>query len=220
MLVSSVISAQDLTIGFGSNLFIENGTVFNLNGMRLEPTVNYDLIGPNTISVSATPIDAQSINRVYDFTSPLSGYQGDFVFSYEDAELNSVPEANLVLVVKDVSGSWNGVASALNTTLNTLSYSFSSPTDIYGASASDDTVLSLSDFEDIGLQIYPNPVESIVVIDYKNAIEVEVCNQLGQSIFKTKNKSIDVSNLNNGVYLLLITDLKMNKKTIRKITKK
>ncbi|MDO6596194.1 choice-of-anchor J domain-containing protein [Oceanihabitans sp. 2_MG-2023] len=74
----------------------------------------------------------------------------------------------------------------------------------------DDPNLSVDEFNINAFTVYPNPVNDVLNIKTNLTIEnVEVYNQLGQRVLTvTKNQisgnSIDMSNLNNGIYIIEI----------------
>ncbi len=85
------------------------------------------------------------------------------------------------------------------------------------------TVVSTEDFEQFGFSIYPNPVNNILSIDSQEIItKVSIFNLLGQEVKtsnpETNNVSVDVNNLDSGVYIvkLVAGDKKSTKKFIKK----
>ena len=63
--------------------------------------------------------------------------------------------------------------------------------------------------------VYPNPTKGIVNIDFKNEIKnIRVVNLLGEEVLNTvvdpalneTSKRIDLSNLANGVYIILLSN--------------
>ena len=142
-LISISINAQNINISSGNSIYISANNSIQIHGMELSPSTAYTLT-ENIITKSATPINANSINRVYNFSSPLLSYQGNLVFNYLDTELNGVSETNLVMLTKENASNWNTIASTLNSTLNTLTNTFASAIDIYGVTASDNTSIDVS----------------------------------------------------------------------------
>ncbi len=65
--------------------------------------------------------------------------------------------------------------------------------------------------------VYPNPAKNIVNISTKQTIsKVQIFNIVGKKVFETKtlqNNSINVSNLNSGIYLLRLVDQNNSTKT-------
>jgi len=218
-LISISVNAQiNLNISSGNSIYISANNSIQIHGMELSPSTAYTLT-ENIITKSETPINANSINRVYNFSSPLLSYQGNLVFNYLDTELNGVSETNLVMLTKDNASNWNTTASTLNSTLNTLTNTFTSAIDIYGVTASDNTTLNIVEFNDISLNFYPNPVLTNLTIVSKNLVDITFYDIAGNLILNTANTSIDVSHLSSGVYFLKIIDLNTNKQTYKKIIK-
>jgi hypothetical protein len=54
------------------------------------------------------------------------------------------------------------------------------------------------------LTIYPNPANNKVYVEAKEIIEVKLFDLLGKEIISAKEKEIDVSNLNEGVYFIQV----------------
>ncbi len=74
---------------------------------------------------------------------------------------------------------------------------------------------SLNEFERSEFSIMPNPVEDILNIHSQKEIAyLEIFNHNGQKILTTKEKNISVSNLQSGLYMLVITG-KNYKETIK-----
>ncbi|NNK82604.1 MAG: T9SS type A sorting domain-containing protein [Flavobacteriaceae bacterium] len=70
---------------------------------------------------------------------------------------------------------------------------------------------SITDSELNKIQIYPNPVTSNTVSIFVNTeLKIEVYDIIGKLLFNTKvspnNKDIDISNLNNGVYIFKLSN--------------
>ena len=65
---------------------------------------------------------------------------------------------------------------------------------------------AVEEIDNIEAKIYPNPTNSIVNISGENIVNVEVVNIMGQVVMSklcdTDETSIDISNLNSGVYLI------------------
>ena len=68
-----------------------------------------------------------------------------------------------------------------------------------------DQVVSTTDFAEVEINIYPNPTSSVLNVSLLGleAQTFQVKNVLGQIVLKGNNmKTIDVSKLNGGVYIL------------------
>lgn len=65
------------------------------------------------------------------------------------------------------------------------------------------TPLNTNDFDLADISIYPNPAQSFLFIETTlENLQIEVHNMMGQSIFQTNEKSINVESLLPGVYFL------------------
>ena len=79
--------------------------------------------------------------------------------------------------------------------------------------------LSIDESDISGIRVYPNPSSSIVYIDSSEDLEITLYSLLGQQILKTNSKTIDISSLNDGIYLIVAKDSN-NKITNFKLMKK
>jgi endonuclease I len=70
------------------------------------------------------------------------------------------------------------------------------------------------------IKIYPNPAEDILTIELPENFSAELFSIIGEKLIVTKDKSIDISKLESGVYFVIIKDI--NNQTIqsKKIIKK
>ena len=118
---------QTLSIASNSSIIVNSNSSISVDGLELAPSEAYIVSGPNTIDRSDTAIvvgENASINRVYELSAELSDYSGILNFNYLESELNSILEADLVLEVLDVNGTWTSIAATINEVNNTLSYDF------------------------------------------------------------------------------------------------
>ena len=211
VILSTWCYAQDLSVNSGASIAVNSGTVFYVNGLGLMPSSNFIINGPNAISRSSTALDPQSINRVFTMDNLMSGFQGNLTFFYEDSELNGVIESDLVLQVKDGLDVWNAYTGTLDTSANTITYTFGTSTDFSSVTASASGVtLQVPDLNAFDIKLYPNPTISKVYINVQSDIEVKVYNMIGQMILKTQEKSIDLSRLNSGLYIFKVKDISTN----------
>ena len=76
--------------------------------------------------------------------------------------------------------------------------------------------LSVNDFDLNVIKLYPNPVSSILNMESDVPIKnSEVYSVLGEKMLSTNSKSIDVSQLNSGVYFLKVSSEDGNQATLR-----
>ena len=70
------------------------------------------------------------------------------------------------------------------------------------------------------VKVYPNPATSVLNIESNKTIrQIRVFNVLGKEILKTTSKVIDVSQLNQGIYLIEIEE-DNNQTIIKRFVKK
>ena len=79
--------------------------------------------------------------------------------------------------------------------------------------------LSAEEAQGTAIQVWPNPTNGILFIGADDINKVEICNLMGQIVLQAeKVESIDLSNLEKGVYFL-ITSNKNGAKTVTKVIK-
>lgn len=70
------------------------------------------------------------------------------------------------------------------------------------------------------VNVYPNPMNNILVIESDNIMNVSIFNAIGQEVLSVENRNeINVESLESGLYFVRITDNK-NNSVVRKIVKK
>ena len=102
-----------------------------------------------------------------------------------------------------------GMPNILNSGSNSAKDRYLS-TVLFDANSCNDYTLSVTDFEAALFSIYPNPVQSVLVIKSDKKIkEMNIINQLGQLVHSEKinghRKDVDLSKLKTGVYVLNIS---------------
>jgi hypothetical protein len=93
----------------------------------------------------------------------------------------------------------------------------------FDSDSCNDYTLSIDEFEESKLAVFPNPIQSMVLVDsQKIIVSMKIINELGQLVFSkklnSKSKKINVSKLKSGVYLMRIT-FKDGHQTVKKIIK-
>ena len=94
-------------------LFMIAGESFNYDGLTLTPSSDYTMTN-TTITKNTTLVHSSvnsNIERVYSFSNPVTGFTGTARIDYLDAELNSIPEANLQMSIYNGS-SWQQINTA------------------------------------------------------------------------------------------------------------
>jgi len=226
-LFTTVAQAQELAVDNSSKITIENGASLNIGGLELAPSTTYDVSGAITITKSETPItgsNGTSIDRVYNNSNAMNGFEGTMTFHYEDIELvnSGANESTLKLQVKESpSGIWAPFTGTIDQALNTITYTFSSIDFLSITAAGDGVTLPVEDFgNDLDeIKIYPNPTTSILKISTDRNLSYELYNLFGQRILRTKKSSIEMLYLPNAVYFLKVTDEDSNFSKSYKIVK-
>ncbi|WP_242093722.1 T9SS type A sorting domain-containing protein [Aestuariivivens sediminicola] len=212
-------NAQDLYLSSGYALDIMSATQIYFNGLELVPSTDFQINGANALTKTNTPINAESINRVFSFDNTITNFEGDLVLYYEDAELNGILESNLVLQLEDDINVWHPYTSSIDANNNTITYNFISPVSFISVTASDGTTLTTDEFESTNIQVYPNP--TVERVDITTPLNVESClfDATGKQLLKTRNTTLDVSSLPSGMYLLVIENLQSQHLKTYKIIK-
>ena len=220
-LSASFMSAQEFATTSGT-VTIKSGASMNVNGLVLKPTTDHVIGNNNSITMSTTPIASNgnaSMARVYNYASPSADFLGTIVYQYEDADQNSILDANAVLEV-NVADQWQNYADS-DEVENSVTHVFTSAVQISSVTASSSgatlTVESISDNQ--LFKVYPNPVVSQINIAHNESIEATIFNQLGQHVLTTQEKTIDLSSYSKGVYILKVRNLNNNNTNNFKIIK-
>ena len=61
-----------------------------------------------------------------------------------------------------------------------------------------------TDKNQLNTTVYPNPASSVINIDIKNIENIKILNNNGVVVYSGLSNKIDISNLNNGVYMVLL----------------
>lgn len=65
--------------------------------------------------------------------------------------------------------------------------------------------VGLDNAEEINLNVYPNPTTGIVTVDGEGIKNVEVMDMSGRMVMNTNNRTVDMTNLSNGIYMMRIS---------------
>ncbi|MBO7490185.1 MAG: choice-of-anchor J domain-containing protein [Bacteroidales bacterium] len=65
--------------------------------------------------------------------------------------------------------------------------------------------VGLDNAEEINLSVYPNPTTGIVTVDGEGIKNVEVMDMSGRMVMNTNNRTVDMTNLSNGIYMMRIS---------------
>jgi hypothetical protein len=152
----------------------------------------------NCIIDYTLPIDSISLSNFY-FLYPDLLSDGDYYFIemtyYQSGNIYTNSDTLLVSLVGDqliMFAVW--CPSKTNSTIKIINFSFSFP-----------DVLSISEYPRlINAKIYPNPSNNSIHIDDLEFDEVLIVDLTGKQVLrdKTKHKSIDISQVSTGIYLI------------------
>jgi hypothetical protein len=166
------------------NTTISNSIIYN-NGS----VIPFDVTGSTSV-ISNTIVQGGQLGGSGQDPLFVDGANADFTLQLGspaiDAGDNSKIPANITIDLL-------GYVRIHNTTVDMGAYEYNPS-------------LSLDSHESImTLKLYPNPTSSILNIESDTPInQIKVLNVLGEEILKTTSKTIDVSQLNQGVYLIEI----------------
>lgn len=86
------------------------------------------------------------------------------------------------------------------------------------ATTGDQPNAGISTLGNVELNVYPNPTTGIVNIDAEDVVNVEVMDMTGRTVMTANGSTVDMSALNNGVYMLRVNTV--NGSSLQKIVKK
>lgn len=208
LFITCFCSSQTLTVLNGSLININNNSSLSIDGLELEPSLEYIISGPINVNRTSAPIvvgDNSSINRVYTMTEVMSDYLGAVSFNYEDNELNGIFESELVLEVQDGNGDWTSVTPEIDENNNRLTYGFTEIIGFRSVTASDvsATLTVKPVLLDGYVRVYPNPTTDFLHIVSNTPQKATLFNAAGQKILEANSATaLEVIGLPSGVYLL------------------
>jgi hypothetical protein len=207
IIFTSTLSAQIINIAEGNSIEIGSEASINIAGLELTPNTDYTIVGENSVSKESDVITIngnESMSKSYNAGVSLEGYTGSVVFNYSDDEMNGVTHTASLYVMNSES-EWIQFEDA-DSDDYTVSYSFDDPLQIKAVTAGVQAGLSTIESQMPGIKVYPNPSSSTVNIDYPEELNITLYNVLGQQILKTNSKTINISNLEKGTYILITKD--------------
>ena len=220
IIFTSTLSAQVVNIAEGNSIIISSGASVNIAGLELTPDADYSVVGENSVTKESEVISVngnESMSKSYAAGVSLEGYTGSVVFNYTEDEMNGVTHTASLYIMNSES-EWIQYEDEDSDDF-TVTYNFLEPIEMKAVTAGVQAGLSTIETEIPGIRIYPNPSSSVVNIDHNEDLEITLFNILGQQILKTNSKTIDISSLNDGIYLIVAKDSN-NKITNFKLMKK
>ena len=207
IIFTSTLSAQVVNISDGNSIIISSGASVNIAGLELTPDADYSVVGENSVTKESEVISVngnESMSKSYAAGVSLEGYTGSVVFNYTEDEMNGVTHTASLYIMNSES-EWIQHEDEDSDDF-TITYNFEEPIEMKAVTAGVQAGLSTIETEMPGIRIYPNPSSSVVNIDHNEDLEITLFNILGQQILKTNSKTINISNLEKGTYILITED--------------
>ena len=88
----------------------------------------------------------------------------------------------------------------------TVTSTFTSPLQIKQLTVGAPNSLSVEGAMAMDIRIYPNPSSSVINVDYSGDLQLTLFNVLGQQVLNSSSKTINISNLDQGTYILSAKD--------------
>ena len=224
-LTSTLIFSQSLTIGASGNVIIADGATVEVANLALTPSAEYTISGANDLTKSSTAVTSNgnsSISQVHSTTTTLENYLGVVTLKYDDADLNGISEADLVLELQSSDGSWTSYTpTSVDNDNNAISYDFTSAVSFKSITASSSSAtLTIADDDLLdNIRVFPNPTMDYINIMSPDTYNAEIFNATGQKLISTSNNKIDIQFFSNGNYFLKLIDHNNNIKTFTIIKK-
>ena len=225
LFTSTFVFSQSLTVGTNGNVIIADGATVEVSNLALTPSANYTISGANDLTQSSTAVTSNgnsSISQVHSTTTTLENYLGAVTLKYDDADLNGITDADLVLELQSSDGSWTSYTpTSMDNDNNTISYDFTSAVSFKSITASSSSAtLTISDDDLLdNIRVFPNPTMDYINIMSPNKYSAEIFNATGQKLISTNKNKIDIRFISNGNYFLKIKDDNNNIKTFTIIKK-
>jgi len=211
---------SQVSVGENGNIELKAGATLDVAGLEITPVNDYNVSAGVTIQKSNTSIvlpNGDSMLRSYYMDPMLGDLSATVVYNYEDADMNGISH-NAKMVVVDDSGNSMEYEDTDDTDYQVTS-EFTDPTTFAIVTAGDATLSIETVDGEMLISVYPNPVSSILNINFDGDLKISVFNMLGQQILETTNKQIDISGFDNGTYILIVQNLESNNSTNFKIIK-
>ena len=210
-----------ITVDQNATLEIKNGATLNAGGLELIPDYDYTINGPNHIERDFTAISIdgiESMARHYEMAEDLTVYEGSIVYNYDDADMNGITHFATLQILDTSGGSWMNYADEDSADYR-VTHAFAAAVQIKAVTANDATLSIETVDGNMSISIYPNPTAAILNVKFDKDLELTIYNLLGQQVLKSNSKTLDISGLNDGTYILSAKNLENNTTTNFKIIK-
>lgn len=156
------------------------------------------------------PLDPTYINNLAGKYRVFFGTPFDLSELEEDPNLdtNRITHVKIIDVVGSIDplyARYDSYGNKINDPFNTPFYSGGFDLDAVGVI--NQPILKIDDYDDRSITIYPNPASTNLYIKTKQSVHVTMYDSNGRQVFSQRNngkESIDISTLQNGVYILNI----------------
>lgn len=196
-----------LTVGSSGALTINSGGTLNVSGLELSPSSDYT-INETQVSKELTAVlldETPAMEKVYSLNADIENFLGTISYNYVDSEMNGLSHDASMYVYDTTSSEWTEYLDT-DSADYTVTSTFDSPIQINQVTVGAPNSLAVEDIIAIGIRIYPNPSSSVINVDYHEDLQLTLFNVLGQQVMSSNSKSINISNLDQGTYILRAKD--------------
>ena len=196
-----------LTVGTSGALTINSGGTLNVSGLELSPSSDYT-INETQVSKELTAVlldGTPAMEKVYSLNADIENFLGTISYNYVDSEMNGLSHDASMYVYDTTSSEWTEYLDT-DSSDYTVTSTFESPIQINQVTVGAPNSLAVEDIIAMGIRIYPNPSSSVINIDYHEDLQLTLFNVLGQQVMSSNSKSINISNLDQGTYILRAED--------------
>ena len=196
-----------LTVGASGTVTINNGGTLNVSGLELSPSSNY-IITDTQVSKELTAValnGTEAMEKVYSLDTDLENFSGTITYNYVDSEMNNLSHDASMFVYGSTNSAWSEHLDT-DSAEYTVTSTFTSPIQIGKVTVGALNSLSIEDAMAMGIRIYPNPFSSVITVDYSEDLQLTLFNVLGQQVLGSSSKTINISKLDQGTYILRTKD--------------
>ena len=196
-----------LTVGSSGAVTINSGGTLNISGLELSPSSDYT-INETQVSKELTAVslnETPAMEKVYSLDADIENFLGTISYSYVDSEMNGLSHDASMYVYDTTSSEWTEYLDT-DSADYTVTSVFDPPIQINQVTVGAPNSLAVEDIIAMGIRIYPNPSSSVINIDYHEDLQLTLFNVLGQQVMSSNSKSINISNLDQGTYILRAED--------------
>ena len=196
-----------LTVGASGTVTINNGGTLNVSGLELSPSSNY-IITDTQVSKELTAValnGTEAMEKVYSLDTDLENFSGTITYNYVDSEMNNLSHDASMFVYGSTNSAWSEHLDT-DSAEYTVTSTFTSPIQIGKVTVGALNSLSIEDAMAMGIRIYPNPFSSVINVDYSEDLQLTLLNVLGQEVLSASSKTINISKLDQGTYILRTKD--------------